>query len=97
MVTKKWVEEKIVEVEGKAKREIGKKSEAIEKDIVSLQKGVGYKERSSVSAIDYRIWLQRPDVSMAERLDAICAYLGIEIVKEEKEENIVAKKIKKAK
>jgi hypothetical protein len=38
-----------------------------------------------------------PKISMAQRLDAICAYLGIEIAKESKEEKIVARKIKKAK
>ncbi len=95
MITKKWVEEKLAEVEGKTKREIDKKKEAIEKDIEALQRGVGYEERSSVSVLDYRIWLQKPDISVAQRLDAICAYLGIEIVKEAKAEKIVAKKISK--
>lgn len=38
-----------------------------------------------------------PEITISQRADAICAYLGIEIVKEAKAEKIVAKKIKNAK
>jgi len=38
-----------------------------------------------------------PEISVIKKINAICKYLGIEIVKEAKAEAIVARKIKKAK
>jgi hypothetical protein len=41
--------------------------------------------------------MRPPTISIAQKIDALCAYLGIEIVKEEKAEAIVARKIKRVK
>ena len=102
MITKKWVEERIVEVEGKAKREIREARERAYKDLVvhteSFQKVVnGLRADLGYSNPDNPDYPGKPSIPVAQRLDAICSYLGIEIVMEAKEEKIVAKKIKKAK
>lgn len=96
MITKKWVEEKL---EGHRKIEdaLDKKTRTNEDDIDVLQKEVGWDYPNFTSMLDPFPRLRRPNISVHDRLNAICAYLGIEIVKEAKEEKIVAKKIKKAK
>ena len=41
--------------------------------------------------------MRPPTISIAQKIDAICAYFGIEIVKQERAETIVARKVKQGK
>lgn len=90
MITKKWVE-------GKLERE--------RMNIDRLDKIIGQKDKPSPGMIistygsNYYVHEPKPrrEISLTEKIDAICAYLDIEIVKEQKAEAIVARKIKRGK
>lgn len=96
MITKKWVEERLVGPE-RLIDTLNKQDKKDGDDILVLKKEVGYTIRSFTSMLDPLPNLSRPNVSVHERINAICAYLGIVIVKESKQEKIVAKKIGKDK
>ena len=90
MITKKWVERKL-EAHRRANEQV---EESIYCGLLMALNEVGGKQEFCYGS--HRIYCA-PNISVLKKLDAICAYLGIEIVKEEKEEKIVARKIKKAK
>jgi hypothetical protein len=92
MITKKWVEEKLEAVR--------QTQDGIDKRVAGAESELGKEKRTEM--VNMPLWgnvpcasWRYPTLSVLQKIDAICAYLSIEIVKEEKAENIVAKKIKK--
>jgi hypothetical protein len=90
MITKKWVEEKI-DIHRRANT---RTQDSLFSGLILVLNEVGGKQEFCYG--DHRIYCA-PNISVLKKIDAICAYLGIEIVKEGAIEKIVAKKIKKAK
>jgi len=91
MITKKWVE-------GALERE--------RMNVDRLDKIIGFKykpnpgmiiETYSNTAYYAHEPKAEPEISIVEKIGALCKYLGIEIVKESKAETVVAKKIKRVK
>jgi hypothetical protein len=97
VITKKWVDGKL--------EALRRTEDALDKELVTIKQQVGYR-KIQVSEMISRGWTFinrekdyyiKPEISVMEMLDAICAHLGIEIVKEQKAETVVARKIKKVK
>ncbi len=63
--------------------------------VVALQDELDW--HRNIFAPDDLDLMRPPTISIAQKIDAICAYLGVEIVKEEKVETVVTKKIKRVK
>jgi hypothetical protein len=90
VITKKWVEGKI----DAHRKDNCQANESIYCGLLMILNAVGGKQDFCYG--NHQIY-SVPDISVFKKIDAICAYFGIEIVKEEKAEAIVARKIKRVK
>ena len=101
MVTKKWVEDEIEKINASLdnrKRELidlQRKAKDTEIELSDARQQLGYGRYPLEGYLHSGENLLRPHISLSQKLDAICKYLGIEIVKEQKEEKIVARKIRR--
>ena len=95
MITKKWVEEKLVGV-----RKTNKETKEIldqtirqhEQAIAEIKNHLGYTEYFSMFGPDVFL---KPTISIPQKIDALCKYLNIEIIKQEQVESIIVQEIKK--
>lgn len=91
MVTKAWVDGKLAELrqaDGRLQEIIGRR----------IKPGGSAMIIEALGVNSYYAYAPDPqrEISLIEKLGAICAYLGIEVVRQAKAETIVAQKAKKA-
>ena len=93
MITKEWVEEKLRETNKETKEILDQTIRQHEQAIAEIKNHLGYTEYFSMFGPNVFL---KPPISILRKIGALCKYLGVEIIKHEQVESIVAQKIKGA-